>query len=184
MDYRSDFLNTPSHRVPQCVQNSGLPPDATPAEAGAGIFSYYKEVKGWPNQKIRALAEYVINLCDGGIVQSTHEVVVSFFADLLETDPTTLFKSGQNHKSFSKTMGSEKNFGRLAGKLNLDQALYIAKTIVGEPEASNLECDKLRQRGSVRDFSFYVIKRICQMKDQSYSIQNFLDELKNPDVST
>ena len=184
MDRIPDFSNTHSCPIPECVRNSKLAAGQTPAEAGASILSYLKEDRGWSNQQVKELARYMISECDGGILESTRKVVVSYFADLLNTNKTTLLISGLVHQSFSETMGSEKEYGRLGDKLNLDQAIYIAKTIVGEPEASNLEYDTFRQRGSVWDFSFYVIKRICQMKDQFYSIQNFLDELKNPDVST
>lgn len=184
MNHRSDYLNTRSYSVPECMRNNEPAAGKTPAEAGADIFSYFKEVEHWPNHKIKKLAERVLNLCDGGILESTREVVVNYFANLLHTDPTTFLTSGRVNQSFSETMGSESEYGNLSHKLNRGQALCIAKSIMGKTQALNLEYDSCSRGGSVEDFSFNVIYKICQMKGIHYSIQNFLDDLKNPDVST
>lgn len=183
MDHIPDISNTLSHPSSRYVGNSKLPADTTPDKAAAGIFSYYMEA-GWSRDNIRRLAERVINLCDGGIVESTREVVVSHFADLLDMDPTTFLTSSKVHQSFSMTLGSEFEYSDLSIKLNRDQALCIANSILGKAQASNLEYDTRSQGGSVRKFSSKVITTICQMHDTRYSIQNFLDQLKNPDVST
>ncbi len=183
MDNRPDFLNIPSHPVPQCVRCSKLPAYTTPAEAGADIFRYFKEVERKPDSYIKSLAEYMINQCDGGILESAREVVVSFFANLLETDPKTLLTSGLIHQSFAKTLGSERDYMYLGVKLTKDQALCIANSFLGKTQASNLECDTRSRGGTTSDFSFEVIKTICQMKPH-YTIGNFLNYLKNSDVST
>ncbi len=183
MDHIPDFSNTPSHPLSRYVGNSKLPADTSPDKAAAGIFSYYMEA-GWSRDNIRRLAERVINQCDGGILESTREVVVSHFAELLDMDPTTFLTSSEVHHSFALTLGSEFKYSDLSIKLSKDQALCIAKSIMGKTPASNLEDDSRSRGGSVDNFSFNVIKKICQMKGRYYSIQNFLDELKNPDAST
>ena len=182
MDHRTDFLNTPYCPIPECVRNSQFTAYTTPAEAGAGILSFLKK-EGWSNPKIKALAEYMINQCDGGILESTREVVVRFFANLLKTDPTTLLTSELVRQSFSKTLGSERRYMYLSAKLNPDQAFYIANSFLGKTQVSNLKYDTDSRQGSILDFTLNVIKRICEMKPH-YSIQDFLDHLKNPDVST
>ena len=184
MDHRSDFLNTPSHHVSQYAGNSILVAGNSPAEVAASIVSHLKKELHWPKGKIKKLAEFMISECDGGILESTREVVVSHFADLLNMDPTTFLTSGKVHQSFSMTLGSEFEYSDLSIKLTRDQALCIANSILGKAQASNLEYDTYSQGGSVRKFSSKVITTICQMHDTRYSIQNFLDQLKNPDVST
>lgn len=184
MDPRSDFLNNPSHHVSQYAGNSILVAGNTPAEAAASIISHFKKKLHWPKEEIKKLAEFMISECGGGTLESTREVVVSHFAARLDMDPTTFLKSKEVHRSFVKTLGSEFEYSDLSIKLSRDQALWIAKSIMGKTQASNLEYDTLSRRGSVDDFSYQVITRICQMKGRYYSIKNFLDELKNPDVST
>ena len=187
MDHRSDLLNTPSYPVPDCLR---IPADATPAEAAAGIVSYFKDME-WPDRKLRKLAEYIINQCGGSapevkqsILESTREVVVSYFADLLKMGQTTFLTSEKVHQSFAKTLGSEADIMYLGYKLNKDQAFYIANAVLGKTSASHLEDDSFSQRGSVQEFSFRVIQRICQAKGYYYTIQEFLDQLENPVFST
>ena len=181
MDHVPDFSNTPSYPVTEYLR---IPANATSAEAAAGIVSYFKEVQGWPNEQLKELAQYIIKQCDGGILESTRKVVVSYFAKRLATDQATLLTSGQVHQSFAKTLGRARDFVALSYQLNKDQALYIANAVLGKTRASNLEYDTFSQRGSVQDFSFKVIERICQSKGRNYTIQEFLDELKEPDFST
>lgn len=179
MDHRP--LNTPSYPVTECLQ---IPPDTTPAEAAASIVSYFKCVKRpWPDKKLKELGEYIINQCNDSVPESTREIVVNHFANLLETDQTTLFTSGRVHRSFTKTLGSEEEYENLSFKLNEDQALYIAKAVLGKASASNLKYDSFSRCGSVERFSFNVINTICQAKGQYYTIQEFLDQLENPDFS-
>ena len=187
VDHIPDFSNTPSCPVTECLQ---IPADATPAEAAAGIISYFKEV-GWPNGQLKRLAQYIIKQCADSatevkqsILESTREVVVSYFAKRLATDQTTLLTSGQVHQSFVKALGSENEYANLSHKLNRDQALCVANSILGKTQASNLEYDTCSRGGSVENFSFKVIEKICQMKGRYYTIQAFLDELKDPDFST
>ena len=191
MDRRPDFLNAPSYYVPQCIRCAEHPADMTPAKAAAGIVSYFKDEHGWLDGQLKELAKYIIKQCGGSatevkqsILESTREVVVSYFAKRLATDQTTFLTSGQVHQSFVKALGSEDEYANLSHKLSRDQALCIANSILGKTRASNLEYDTCSRGGSVENFSFKVITRICQSKGHYYTIQEFLDELKNPDVST
>ena len=177
MNSGSDYLNTPSHPVSDCLRISA---DATPAEAAVSIVSYFKCVKRpWPDEKLKELGEYVIYQCGGSIRESTREIVVSYFANQFAMDQTQFLTSRQVHESFTKSLGPEKDYVNLSFKLTKDQALYIANAVLGKTSASNLEYDTFSQRGSVQEFSFRVIQRICQSKGQLYSIQDFLDQLEN-----
>ena len=179
MDHRP--LNTPSYPVTKYLQ---IPPDATPAQVAGSVVGYFKRVAHpWSKEDFKRCTEYVINQCNDSVPESTREIVVNHFADLLETDQTTLLTSGGVHRSFSKTMGSEKEFENLSFKLNKDQALYIAKAVLGKASASNLEYDTFSRCGSVESFSFSVINTICRAKGEYYTIQKFLDQLENPDFS-
>ena len=181
VDRSPDLLNTSSYAVTECLQ---IPPDTTPAEAAASIVSYFKCVKRpWPDKKLKELGEYIINQCNDSVLESTREIVVSHFADLLGTDQTTLLTSGRVHRSFTKTLGSEDEYENLSFKLNEGQALYIAKAVLGKASASNLKHDSFSRCGSVERFSFNVINTICQSKGQYYTIQEFLDQLENPGFS-
>ena len=181
MDHRPDLSNTPSCRVAECLR---IPHDATPAEAAGSFVSFFGNVDPpWPEQNYKKFTEYVINLCNDSVLDSTREIVVNHFANLLETDQTTLFTSGRVHRSFSKTLGSERECENLSYKLNKNQALYIAKAVLGKASASNLEYDTFSRLGSVEKFSFSVITTIYQAKGRCYTIQQFLDQLENYDSS-
>lgn len=182
MNDRCDLLSTPTYFVPDHLK---IPANTTPAEAAAGIVSYFRYVQNpWSDVKLKKLAEYIIDQCNGSILDSTREIVVSYFAERLAMDQTTFLSSEQVHQSFAKSLGPERDYVNLSFKLNRDQAVYIANAVFGKTSASNLEHDTRDQRGSIQEFSFRVIQKICQMKGQAYSIRNFLDQLENPGVST
>lgn len=152
---------------------------ANVAVDGAGLIAYLKK-KHWPEEGIKALGEYMIQQCGGSAAENGHsifdqvrELTISFFADILNTEPTTFLESHKADYSFLGTLGDGIHRLEFSSKLNKEQALCISRSLLEDNRTHNLEEDNSK----LSDFSYAVITAICQTKGQDFSIKEFLDQL-------
>ena len=154
-------------------------PRANAAVDGAGLIAHLTK-KRWPKETIKALGEYMIQQCGGSAAESRHsifdqvrELTISFFADILNTEPTTFLESHKADRSFSGTLGQGIRRLQFSNKLNEDQALCISRSLLEDARTQILQGDNSK----LLDFSHAVITTICQTKGQDFSIKEFLDQL-------
>ena len=152
---------------------------ANAAVEGASLIAHL-EKKGWPKKSIKALGAYMIQQCGGSAAEKGHsifdqvrELSISFFADILNTEPTTFLESGKADHSFSGTLSRGARMLEFSGKLNKAQALCISRSLLKGARTHILEDDNSK----LSDFSFAVLTAICQTKGQGFSIKQFLDQL-------
>lgn len=181
---------------PPVVPNSGnakYPRDYTPAIAAEGIVSYLRDEEGWPKDKLKELGRFIIEKSGGNAVgkrqptsHGTREAVIKFFAERFKTDsgPTPLLTPDQIDQSLKGTLGHNSGIVDLSMELDKEQTLDISHAVLDKTVTSNLMSETIDRGLPVSEFSYAVIKKICQSKSQDFTIREFLDLLKHPDSPT
>lgn len=167
--------------------NAKFPKNYTPAIAAAGIVSFLRDEECWPDHKLRELGRFIIEKSGGNAVgkrQSTsdcaRDVVINFFAKRFET-PTRLLTSDQMDQSLSRTLRHNSGVMDLSLLLTKEHTLDISHAVLNKVVTSNLMAETIGQGSPVSEFSYAVIKKICDSKGQGFTIQEFLDRLNLPD---
>ena len=190
----------PSCNCPPCSDRSRTPAEKFDlSDAAVGLFFYLQDQAHMPKKDIKRLCEYVIELCgESGVRQkcehcdesgapkrrkqpSVRDVIIDYFATLLETDSASLVKSGGLDRSFSETLGGELGMATLGAELSSDQITTISRAIIGVPGTEAIFHD-YRHRGP-EEIGFQVIYRIYQREGQNFTIREFLDKLDSKGAS-
>ena len=183
-------LACPSCNCPICSDHSRMPAEKfDPSAAAIGLFFHLQDQAHIPKEGIKKLGEYLIKICSGSgapscdeggapkkrKLPSVRDVIIDYFATLLETDSASLVKSGGLDRSFSQTLGGELGMAELGAELNSDQITTISRAMFGSSVTEAILHD-YGHRGS-NEIGFQVIYKIYQGQGQNFTIREFLDKL-------
>ena len=190
----------PSCNCPPCSDHSRTPAEKFDlSDAAVGLFFYLQDQARMPKKDIKRLCEYVIELCgESGARQkcehcdesgapkrrklpSVRDVIIDYFATLLETDSASLVKSDALDQSFSTTLGGELGMMALSAELNCDQITTISRAILGSAPTEAIFYEYGHRE--LREIGFQVILKIYQREGQNFTIRKFLDKLASKGAS-
>ena len=170
--------------------NAKFPREYTPAIAAAGIVRFLRDEERWTDDELKELGQFIIEESGGNAVgkrqstsPGTREVLINFFAERFKTDsgPTPPLTSDQIDQSLSGTLLHNSGIVDLSMQLDKEQTLDISNAVLGTIVTSNLMAETIGRGSQVGDYSYAVIKKICQCKSQDFTIREFLDLLSLPD---